>query len=180
MIKNKKIIFLDGDGTLWYPKKTKRSQKPHWIYDHPETKDNYLEHLELTPEVEKVLAQLKKNGLFLVVISANPREESVAIEEIKERLNHFNLHDNFLLVRASSGDDPNGKATIILEVLKDLGLEKEEALMVGDSYTYDYLAAKNIGVEAVWIENPVSNLPKELPEDIKSIKELSDLLQQFN
>lgn len=31
---NKKIIFFDGDGTLWYPKKTKWTKKPHLIYTH--------------------------------------------------------------------------------------------------------------------------------------------------
>jgi putative hydrolase of the HAD superfamily len=177
---NKKIIFFDGDGTLWYPKKTKRSEKPHWIYDHPDTKDNYLEHLELTPEVEKAIKELKTKGIFLVVISANPREESVAVEEIKTRLKHFNLHDNFLLVRASPGDDPNGKAKIILEVLRDLNLEKQDALMVGDSYKYDYVAAQSIGVDAIWIENPISKLPEDLPKDFKTIRELSELLIQIN
>lgn len=53
-----KIIFLDGDGTLWYPKATKRTQKPHWIYHDPETKDNYLEHLELTPKTKEALEYL--------------------------------------------------------------------------------------------------------------------------
>jgi FMN phosphatase YigB (HAD superfamily) len=176
----KKIVFLDGDGTLWYPKKTKRSEKPHWIYDHPDTKDSYLQHLELTPETEKVIQTLNAKGIFLVVISANPREESVAVEEIKTRLKHFNLHDNFLLVRASPGDDPNGKAKVILEVLNDLNLKKEDALMVGDSYKYDYLAARQIGVDAIWIENPISKLPEDLPEDFSSIKELSELLIQFD
>jgi HAD superfamily hydrolase (TIGR01549 family) len=120
--------------------------------------------------------ELKDKGVFLVVISANPREESVAVEEIKERLKHFNLLESFLLVRASPGDNPNCKGKIILEVLQSLGLEKKDALMVGDSYKYDYLAAKNVGVDAIWIENPISKLPEVLPEDFKNIRELSDLL----
>jgi HAD superfamily hydrolase (TIGR01662 family) len=172
----KKIIFLDGDGTIWYPTKTKRSEKPHWVYDHPDTKDNHLEHLELTPDVEKVIKELQNRGILLVVISANPREESVAVEEIKTRIKHFNLQDNFLLVRSSSGDDPNGKGKIILEVLKDLNLEKEDALMIGDSYFYDYLAAKNVGVDALWIENSVSKIPDILPDDFRKINEVSGVL----
>ena len=28
----KKIIFFDGDGTLWYPKETKHKRNPVWIY----------------------------------------------------------------------------------------------------------------------------------------------------
>jgi hydroxymethylpyrimidine pyrophosphatase-like HAD family hydrolase len=34
----KKIIFFDGDGTLWYPKKTKYKEHPVWLYIDPVTK----------------------------------------------------------------------------------------------------------------------------------------------
>ena len=33
---NKTIIFFDGDGTIWYPKNTKRKVAPHWIYSDKE------------------------------------------------------------------------------------------------------------------------------------------------
>jgi len=172
----KKIVFLDGDGTLWYPKTTKRTKKPHWIYHDPETKDNYLEHLELTPRTKETLETLKEKGIYLVVLSANPYAEELAIKEIKERLEYFGLSSLFYAHRSSSGDDPNGKASIMLEILSSLGLGKEDALMVGDSYFYDYLAAKNIGVDAFFIENSVSKMPDEIPRDLKSIKEIHELL----
>lgn len=172
----KKIVFLDGDGTLWYPKTTKRTQKPHWIYHDPTTKDNYLEHLELTPRTKETLEVLNEKGISLVVLSANPYAEDIAIKEIKERLEHFGLASLFYAYRSSSGDDPNGKATIILEILSSLGLQKEDALMVGDSYFYDYLAAKNIGIDALFIENTSSKMPDEVPVDLQSIKEVHELL----
>jgi len=172
----KKIVFLDGDGTIWYPKATKRTQKPHWIYHDPETKDNYLKHLELTPRTKETLEYLNKKGLLLVVLSANPYAEDIAIKEIKERLEHFGLASLFYTYRSSEGNDPNGKASIILEILSSLGLDKRDALMVGDSYFYDYLAAKDIGVDAFFIENSVSKMPDEIPHDIKSIKEIHELV----
>jgi len=173
---NKKIVFLDGDGTLWYPKATKRTQKPHWIYHDPETKDNYLEHLELTPRTKETLEYLNKKGLLLVVLSANPYAEDVAIKEIKERLEHFGLASLFYTYRSSAGSNPNGKASIILEILSSLGLDKKDALMVGDSYFYDYLAAKDMGVDAFFIENRVSKMPDEIPSDLQSIKEVHELI----
>ncbi len=172
----KKIVFLDGDGTLWYPKATKRTQKPHWIYHDPATKDNYLEHLELTPRTKETLEALREKGVYLVVLSANPYAEEIAIKEIKERLEHFGLSSLFYAHRSSSGDDPNGKATIMVEILSSLGLRKEDALMVGDSYFYDYLAAKNVGIDALFIENGVSKMPEEIPQDLQSIKEVHELL----
>lgn len=172
----KKIIFLDGDGTIWYPKATKRTVKPHWIYHDIETKDNYLAHLELTPGTEKTITELKKRGMYIVVISANPYAEDIAIEEIKERLNYFNLTQHILSIRSSPGDDPKGKAAIILEILNALKFNKEDALMVGDSYYYDYLAIKDVGVDSLWIENGVSKLPETMPKDLKSVKEINELL----
>lgn len=172
----KKVVFLDGDGTLWYPKSTKRTRKPHWIYHDPETKDNTLAHLELTPKIKETLEELRGRGIYLAVISANPRVAEVAEQEIKERLEHFGLVHLFHVYRSSSGDDPNGKAVRIVEILSFLGLQKEDALMVGDSYFFDYLAAKNIGVDALFIENSVSRMPDEIPKDLQSIKEVHELV----
>lgn len=172
----KKIIFLDGDGTLWYPHKTKRTEKPHWIYEHPETKDNYLEHLELTPDLVETLEKLKSKGILLVVISANPYAEHIAVSQIKERLEHFGLTSFFHDVRSSAGDDQNGKAGVMLAILQAMNLKKEDAVMVGDSFYYDYQAAKNIGVDAFWIENLAGKVPETLPNDLQKINEVSDLL----
>src|SRR5665647_1602269 len=169
----KKIIFLDGDGTLWYPKATKRTQKPHWIYHDPMTKNNYLEHLELTPKTKETLKAFSDKGIYLVIISANPYAEEIAVKEIKERLEHFKLVGLFHSYHSSSGSDPQGKAEIMLKVIKTLNLNKEDALMVGDSYYYDYLAAKNVGIEAFFIENEVSKMPEIMPADLQSIKEVS-------
>lgn len=172
----KKILFLDGDGTLWYPSATKRTQKPHWVYNDAETKDNYLEHIELTPGTKEALEYFHDKELYLVVISANPYDEEMAVKEIKGRLDHFELNDLFYTCRASEGSDPKGKTAIMLEIIKELGLAKEDALMVGDSYFYDYLAAKEDGIDAYFIENKVAKMPEVMPDDIQSIKEVRDLV----
>lgn len=172
----KKILFLDGDGTLWYPSATKRSQKPHWIYHDPLTKDSYLEHLELTPKTKETLKLFNKKGIYLVALSANPYAEEIAVKEIKEKLEHFGLIDLFYTYRASKGDDSSGKVAIMLDVIKELGLKKKDALMVGDSYFYDYLAAKDAGVDAYFIKNEVARMPEVIPTDIQSINEIWDLV----
>ena len=37
----KKIVFFDGDGTLWYPKDTRHTEPPHWIYHEKRSLDGY-------------------------------------------------------------------------------------------------------------------------------------------
>ncbi len=172
----KKIIFFDGDGTLWYPTSTKRTKKPHWIYRDSLTKDNYLEHLSLTPGTRETLGILRKKGIYLVVISANPYAEELALREIKERLDYFELSNLFYSYRSSAGDDPDDKVAIILETIKELGLTKGDALMVGDSYFYDYLAPRKAGIDTFFIENEVSRMPDKMPMDMQTIKEVSNLV----
>lgn len=172
----KKLIFLDGDGTLWYPSLTKRSQKPHWVYHDPTTKDSYLEHMELTPNVKETLLKLRERGVILVVISANPRPEEVANKELRERLEFFGLLELFHSYRSSPGDRPEGKGERMLEIIELLHLTKSDALMVGDSYSYDYLAAKDVGIDALFIENEYAKMPEEIPTDLQVIREVSDLL----
>ena len=177
MIMKKKLIFLDGDGTLWYPKATKRTQKPHWVYSDPKTKDFYLEHLELTPGTKEALEIFPKKNMYLVVISANPNDEVAATKELKERLEYFAIADLFYTYRSSGGSDPNGKARIMLEVINELRLRSIDAVMVGDSYFYDYLAATHAGIDAFFIKNSVSKMPEVLPSDINIIAEVKDLLK---
>lgn len=172
----KRILFLDGDGTLWYPTATKRTEKPHWVYHNEKTKDNYLEHIELTPKTKEALEFFHEKGLYLIVISANPYDEETAVKEIKERLDYFGLSNLFYACRASEGNNPNGKVAIMLEIIDELGLSKEDALMIGDSYFYDYLAAKENGIDAFFIENEVSKKPEFMPKDLRSINEVWDLV----
>lgn len=172
----KKIIFLDGDGTLWYPKKTKRTMKPHWIYHDSATKDNYLEHLMLTPGTKEALEDMFNRGIYLVVISANPYSPEIARKEIKERLDYFDLSKYIYSYNASEGSDPLGKVNIMLETVESLKMTKDDALMVGDSYFYDYLAAKNNGIDAFFIDNDVAKMPDEPDVNIQKITEVKDLL----
>jgi len=173
----KKIIFFDGDGTLWYPKATKRTQKPHWVYHDSATKGAYLDHIELTPNTKATLKALHEKDIKLVVISANPYAEEIAAKEIKERIDHFGLNDLFYSYRSSPGDNPNSKVVIMLEIIDTLGLTKEDALMVGDSYFYDYLAPKEAGIDAFFIGNTVAKMPSPTPTNIQTIKEVDELLE---
>lgn len=144
----KQIIFFDGDGTLWYPKVTKHSQKPHWIYCEPSTMNDYLRHLVVIPSVIKTLRQLRKLGIITILVSTHPHLGKKADSILKEKVNYFGLEKLFDEVHAARNVE-SGKGDVILRVLKRLKLSKNSALMVGDSYKWDYLAAKKVGVDCV-------------------------------
>lgn len=172
----KKIIFLDADGTLWYPKKTKRTERPQWVYHHPQTKNNYLKHIMLAPKVRQTLKSFCDMGIYTVIISAHPQTQKIALAEMKEKLEYFHIAELIHSYNISISPDPDDKATIITRVLKSLKLKKEDAVMVGDSYLYDYKPAKDAGVDAFLIENPFSDTPDLEPNNLQSINGISELL----
>ena len=179
-MKDKQIIFFDGDGTIWYPKATKRTQKPHWIYIDIKTKDNFLKHLTLTPKARQTLLALKKAGIILGMISTHPHSKKEADKILKSKIEYFKLHDIFDIF-VSAPEYPEGKGEVLVKILQHYKIPKSKALMVGDSYYYDYLSAKKVGVDALFIENSYAKRSrggKTTKSTISEIHELSEIMLQ--
>ncbi len=168
----KKIVFFDGDGTLWYPKSTKRARKPHWIYDDPKIKKNYLPHLVLTPGVVKTMRKLRKLGIMTIVVSTNPGKARAADTEVKKKVSHFKLDALFDEVH-SARPVPSGKGAVIKRVLKHFDFPRSAAVIVGDSYVWDYLAAKSVGVKGILMDTPyLSPSASRVRCKIKNLEEI--------
>ncbi len=175
-MKNKKIIFFDADGTIWYPKSTKREEDPQWIYFDKKVGNNYLKHLVLTPAALVFLKKLKRLGIILVLLSTFPHPPKEADIILKGRVKHFKLEklfDDFY----TSRDNPEGKGKVILKVLRKKHIPKSHALMVGDSYRFDYLSAKKIGVDALLIKSEYMKHPPRGKKIEKTISGLKDIVE---
>ena len=175
-MKDKQIIFFDGDGTMWYPKATKRTKKPHWIYTDTNIKDNFLKHLTLTPKARQTLLALKKAGITLGLISTHPHLKEEADKLLKSKIEHFKLQDIFDIF-ASAPEYPEGKGEVLVKILQQYKITKSKALMVGDSYYYDYLSAKRVGVDALFIENSYAKRPKSGRTTKNTISDIHELLE---
>lgn len=175
----KVIIFFDGDGTIWYPKTTKRSKPPYWIYgDTNSSKINYrsLRHLILTKTALDTLKKLKRKGIKLVLLSTHPHLPKIADIVLRMKLKHLKILGIFDECRASSGS-LEAKGREIVKFLKKYKLPKSKALMVGDSYHYDYLSAKAVGVDAVLLRSRYFKKPPHGPRVKKLINEVRDVLK---
>jgi len=175
-----KIIFFDGDGTLWYPKATKHTQKPHLIYKTLTASGDHNEHLILTPSVKSTLRILRKMGIITVVISTHPHPVKIANALLKNKIDHFEL-EHLLDEARTSRNVIHGKGDVITRILKRRGLPKSSALMVGDSYRWDYLAAKKVGVKSLIMDTSyLKEYAKMYPgagrikNKIKTIREVLD------
>ncbi len=174
----KKIIFFDGDGTLWYPKTTKYKKEPHWIYFNSKTSKTPNKHLMLIPTVLFTLRKLKKQKIILIVLSTHPHSPKQADTLIKGKIKHFNLDNLFDEVHATK-TYYKSKGEIMLKILKRRNISKNKALMVGDQYLWDYKPAKENGIDAVLIKSEyMKNFHNR--KGIKTIKKLKDLFNIIN
>ncbi len=172
---NKRIIFFDGDGTLWYPKTTKRKEAPDWLYvKYPEPQD-YLKHLVLTPSILIVLNKLKKRGIILVALSTHPHSRQEADIRMQGRIKHLKLDKIFDEIYTAR-PYPWGKGKVMVSVLKNKKIPKSKALLVGDSYLYDYRSAKTVGIECLLIATPYTKYPVRGKKAIDTITNLKQLL----
>lgn len=156
----KSIVFFDGDGTVWYPSRTKYEARPDWIYLDPKTKVNPKIHLELTPFAKETLLALKKQGLLLGLLSASPRQPAHANRVLRKKVSHFGLDGLFDEIHATQRYQAC-KGDYIVKILGQRGIPKQRALMVGDSYDWDYRSARLQGVDALLI---TSQYQREHPQ----------------
>jgi len=96
----KTIIFFDGDGTLWYPEKTKYAKHPVWLYKDKRYK-NHVDHLVMTPTAFSTVKRLKRMGVVTVVLSTHPQIPKEADVIIKNKVKHFKLAELFDEVHAT-------------------------------------------------------------------------------
>lgn len=169
LLENKKVISFDGDGTLWYPKETKRSIAPHGIYAlYPDT---YLEHLELTPGAKELLSYLhEQKNIKVVILSTHPQLHDEALAILKKKIEYFGLQ-NICDFFTSSPDIPEGKGPILKKYIDEVGLSTHEALHIGDSIRYDFEAMKKVGIDVVLLNAPY-NLKLEGVERIHTLEDL--------
>lgn len=91
----KRVIFFDGDGTLWYPKKTKRKEGPQWVYKLEGSHKFHNSHLIMAPNVVSTIKRLKKWGIITIILSTHPHPPKEAEAVLNEKIKHFNLHNLF-------------------------------------------------------------------------------------
>jgi phosphoglycolate phosphatase-like HAD superfamily hydrolase len=140
----KKNVFFDGDGTLWYPQATRRTREPHWIYQDP-TLTNPCSELIVTPHAIDTLAALGGLGITRVLLSSCPLPENDAIIDRSKIAKHIKIHGLLDAIRVAP-DREDGKSEQLLSLLDEFNFTPDEALMVGDTCDWDYVAAQNVGI----------------------------------
>ncbi len=127
----------------------------------------------LYPGVLELLAELKKRGKHLAVIS----NWDSRLIKLLERLGIAGYFE-FILASAVFGSAKPG-ARIFEEALKRTGVSPEEALHIGDSFEDDIKGAVQLGIHAVLIDRHqhFKKNPKGSIQPTRVIRHLDELLK---
>lgn len=112
-------------------------------------RENYtrsgIYQLEMYPGIETLIKELKESGVKVAIASSKP--EKFVIKLI-DYLKIINLID--FIAAPESDNAPEGKAVLVERALKNLGIEKSKAVMVGDRY-FDIDGANGAGIESIGV-----------------------------
>jgi putative hydrolase of the HAD superfamily len=111
-------------------------------------------HLQVYPDVEPTLSQLRAKGLKLGLVSNGFKKD---LKHVLGELGLKKWFDVVVCIDSCNCAKPNKE--IFLYALDELGVKAHEAVFVGDSVLYDYEGAMNAGIKSYLIdrEGKISN-----------------------
>ena len=127
--------------------------------------ENFLDfdkHIKILPNVTETLKKLKNNNIKTAVVTNTYHEQA------EETLKKIKLHKYFnKIICADDVELGKPEPDMIFKALKDLNVEKENAIFIGDTET-DMLTGKNAEIFTLGLNVDGGN---------KRIKDLKELLQ---
>jgi putative hydrolase of the HAD superfamily len=135
------------------------------------------ETIEVVAGIADVLAYLHASGRRIVLATSAAISDE---EQIRGALRRGGLDSYFSRIFGFKNTGlPKGEA-FYRHILNSLGIPASEALMVGDSFEKDVLAANAVGIFAIWF-NPRSdeNRTDELHVTVHSMPELRGFIESL-
>ncbi|MGH7450534.1 MAG: HAD family hydrolase [bacterium] len=135
------------------------------------------ERISTMPGAQHVLAELKRAGFRLGLVTNTSLPHSIIVEEFQR----LSLYDYFDTVVCSSEIVFRKPDAAMFEVaLRSLKITPSEALFVGDDYFADVIGAHKVGMKTVWLNPNRNPVPGEIKLDydiigLEEILELSEI-----
>ncbi|ASJ04264.1 MULTISPECIES: TIGR02253 family HAD-type hydrolase [Thermococcus] len=131
---------------------------------------NYPHKLHVYPDTVPTLEWLREEGYLLGVVTSGPEYQRLKLK-LAGLLDYFDV--------VVTRDDVNAikpEPKIFLYALERLGVDTDEAMMVGDSLSQDVYGAKNVGMVAVWINRDGEKGYNMADYEIRTLHELRKIL----
>jgi 2-haloalkanoic acid dehalogenase type II len=148
-IKTNTVFIASKIDTLW------------WTYS----------HVQLYPDVESTLCELKNQGLKLGLVSNGFKQD---LDHILGKLGLKKWFDAVVCIESCNCSKPDKK--IFLYALEKLGIAPDEAVFVGDSIVYDYEGASQAGIKPYLVDRDGRH--SDNYDKIKCLTELLNVLKE--
>jgi FMN phosphatase YigB (HAD superfamily) len=130
--------------------------------------------VEMVAGVEALLESLHTHGrIIALATSADVSDEA----QIRGALARINLDRYFDKIYSFRNTGLPKSAALYQYILNDLKIQPTEALMIGDSFEKDVLAANQVGIAAVWF-NPSTTEIRDGAAFV-TVHSLAELLARF-
>lgn len=113
---------------------------------------------EIYDGIEKMLATLKKRGVYICLVTSKPEEFAVKIIE------HYGFTQYFDMICGAAMDESRTRKSEVIEYAMDnieracnLKLSKSDIIMIGDR-EHDILGAKEVGLDSLGVLYGYGNL----------------------
>lgn len=166
-------LGLDEACQVLYPDAT-RTQIQALVDAYRQVYFQRTDRLELYPEAEFVLKELRAAGCFLAIATGKSNRG------LREALDETGLAQYFLATRTAEQTVSKPAPLMLFELFDELGVLPQDAWMVGDT-DFDLLMAHNAGCQSIAITHgahEISRLQAARPQAI--ITELPELLGLFH
>jgi HAD superfamily hydrolase (TIGR01662 family) len=133
--------------------------------------------VEAMPHADQVLAELRTRSLLAVATNAADSEEA-EIRAALDRVGLDKLLDRVYCYRKIGYKKPS--KGFFEYILTDLGIERSQAIMVGDDFEADVVGANNCGIRAIWY-NPrtTERHVNDMHQTIHDLRSLPGMLDSF-
>ena len=127
----------------------------------------YREKIRLYPEVKEVLARLRQH--YDLIITSNAAREFVEMEVEKTGIKGY-----FTRIFSATSDFQQVKKTpqFYKEICRIIGVAPSQTIHVGDHYEFDYLAPRQLGINAYYLDRNGTD-----PKNDFILKNLKDFIQ---
>ena len=148
--------------------------------DYPERTTPMLEWetVEVIDGIAEVLAYLHSSGRRIVLATSAAISDE---DQIRGALARGGLDGYFSHIYCFKNTNLTKGETFYRYILSDLGIPARDALMVGDGFEKDILAANAVGIFAVWF-NPRSKEihPSDVQATVHSMGELAEFFKSLD
>ncbi|ENQ3107886.1 putative hydrolase of the HAD superfamily [Bacillus sp. 491mf] len=175
-----RFIELDNKGYVWKDKVYEQLLREYaissltWEQLLEDYINNFQHHCTPFPHMKNVLQELKNRGLLLGMITNGFTE----FQLLNIHALNIEKHMDTILVSEQEGIK-KPQADIFLRAIERLGVKPEESIFIGDHPENDVIAARNVGMHAIWKKDTFWGQPFIDEHVIEDLRELLHVVNTF-